>query len=79
MKEELEEKLKPLNIPDGCELLWEVFWDLFTGEKLPYSEILAYSKLCDIHFTTQNITMLRLMDNAACKVLADDYKSKNKR
>jgi hypothetical protein len=78
MRKELEEKLKPPDIPDDCAYIWEVFWDLFRGERMTYADILAYSVLYNIRFTEFELDLLHMMDSVACKFVSDQIKAKNK-
>lgn len=78
-REELEEKLKLPNIPDGCEEIWNVYWELFTGERLSFTEIQAYANLNGITFTRDDLLLLRVMDNTACKFISKEIEKSSKR
>lgn len=78
MKYELESMLEEPEIPDGRELLWVIFWELFSGERTTYTEILSYTKLFNLTLTPYEIELLRDMDGVACsetqKILYPDKK-----
>ena len=69
MKQEVGSKLEEADIPEGRELLWVVFWELFTGESLSYTEILSYLTLNSMALTEYEIELLRAMDNAGCSAV----------
>lgn len=70
------EKLLGPELPDEHAVLYEIFWDLFSGERMLFSEIEAYSRLYGIHFDEHDIRLLRAMDNAALKFINDEQQKK---
>lgn len=66
MKKDLESKLEEVEVPEGRELLWIIFWDLFSGERCSYTEIYSYLHLTNLTLTEYEIELLRAMDNVAC-------------
>ena len=77
MRKEIQEKLKDPDIPDNYLFIWEVFWDLFNGERIVYSDILAYANLYHITFSPLELDLIKAMDNVGCRFIADEEKPKD--
>ncbi len=68
MRESIEVELAELDVPEDCLGIWEIFVDIFTGEPISYTEILAYSTLYNYSFSPDELDDLRMMDGAGCVV-----------
>lgn len=75
---ELEEKLNWPIIPDDCDFIWNIYWELFNGERLSYQEIYAYALLEKIEFSPLDVRFIRAMDNTACSYVQKELKKKTK-
>lgn len=71
MKKEVESKLEEPDIPDGRELVWIIFWELFSSERTSYTEIFSYLQLNRLTLSDYELELLRIMDSVACGLVAD--------
>lgn len=71
MKQELESKLEEADIPECRDILWLIFWDIFSGELVTYSDIQSYLYLTQLTLNPYEVELLRSMDNAGCSAVND--------
>jgi hypothetical protein len=65
------------DIPPAGQDIWEIFWELKTGEHITWSECLAYSYLYNIRLQPDVIQILIAMNATYNKFIYDKEKPKN--
>lgn len=62
-----DKRLDAADVPDGLEHLWVIFWTIYRGEVLDFSELLAWSELTGEQLTPWEAETLRMMSLVAVK------------
>lgn len=71
MKQSIQEKMEEGETPESRDLLWLIFWDLFTGELTTYTEIQSYLHLSNLSLNPYEVELLRSMDSTACGAVSE--------
>ena len=64
------------DIPEAGFDLWNIFWDLKTGENITWSEVESYSKFYGISFDSWEISTLMTMNAEYNKFVQDEEVNK---